>query len=63
LLPEHRGKGLGKKVHQLGLKELGKLGCSIYFGSTSIENKSMLAVFKSNECMFLEEQKYFNLKI
>lgn len=50
ILPEHRGKGLGTLLHQLGLALLQEKGATYYIGSTGIENKPMQQIFRNNNC-------------
>ncbi|WP_273852441.1 GNAT family N-acetyltransferase [Guptibacillus spartinae] len=50
VLPEHRGKGYGTSLHQLGLALLQEKGATYYIGSTGIENKPMQQIFRNNNC-------------
>ncbi len=50
VLPQQRGKGFGKQLHQLGLFLLQEKGATYYIGSTGVENKPMQQIFQYNDC-------------
>ncbi|UBH25497.1 GNAT family N-acetyltransferase [Micrococcus porci] len=50
VLPSRRGRGKGRQLHQFGLSELARRGCTEYVGSTSVDNAPMVAVFQANGC-------------
>ncbi|MBN1879876.1 GNAT family N-acetyltransferase [bacterium] len=50
LLPEFRGKGLGRPLHARGLEDLKHMGATRYVGSTDILNVPMRRIFVTNGC-------------
>ena len=50
VMPERRGQGFGRRLHQFGLQRLKDLGAVTYRGSTDAENAPMLAIFAANGC-------------
>jgi GNAT superfamily N-acetyltransferase len=50
LIPEMRGKGLGKVIHAKGLELLAEMGVTKYTGSTDVLAESMIKVFVENGC-------------
>lgn len=64
LLPEQRGKGKSKSLHQQTLAILkNQFDASYYIGNTSCNNAPMLKTFKSNGCMVLERNKVYKRKM
>lgn len=61
VIPEYRGKGLGKIIHAFGLEFLSKNGVLKYKGSTDIENKSMIEIFNKNGCIQTGTQIIYSL--
>ena len=51
LVPDCRGRGLGKVLHANGLEVLARVGAVRYVGSCDIHNAPMLRVFAANECV------------
>ncbi|AKG05841.1 hypothetical protein AAV35_013765 (plasmid) [Salimicrobium jeotgali] len=56
LLPEYRGKGLGRLIHKKSLQYLKQLKAGYYIGSTGHKNHIMQNVFKDNNCKFFDER-------
>ena len=50
LLPDARGRGLGRSVHALGLHALARLGVETYVDHTESDNHPMRAIFARNGC-------------
>jgi len=50
VVPEFRGKGLGKRMHRKALDLLKEMHASYYVGSTDEANLSMIGIFKQNGC-------------
>lgn len=50
IVPELRGRGLGRALHAAGLGFLARAGVTRYVGSTDARNAPMLRVFAVNEC-------------
>jgi RimJ/RimL family protein N-acetyltransferase len=50
VLPEERGKGLGRALHAAGLGFLASAGVSRYIGSTDDRNEPMIRIFEANGC-------------
>jgi GNAT superfamily N-acetyltransferase len=50
LVPEARGKGLGKWVHRHGFAMMRAQGGKLYHGGTATSNKAMIALFKAHGC-------------
>jgi ribosomal protein S18 acetylase RimI-like enzyme len=50
VLPEFRGRGFGKVLHESGLGFLAARGVKRYVGSTDARNLPMIAVFRANRC-------------
>jgi len=50
LLPDARGRGLGRSVHTLGLHALARLGVETYVDHTESDNHPMRAIFARNGC-------------
>ncbi len=59
VLPAWRGRGLGRRLHALGLRKLGERGCRRYVGSTEARNVPMLAVFARNGCRETARQLFY----
>lgn len=59
IIPEYRGKGLGKILHAIGLEFLSKKKVLKYKGSTDIENKPMINIFMINNCIQKDSQLIF----
>lgn len=51
VMPNRRGEGLGREIHQFGLQRLLGMGVLDYRGSTDAMNVPMLAIFKANGCV------------
>lgn len=56
VLPERRGAGLGRELHQYGLQILAERGCTDYAGSTDLANVAMQRVFELNGCPVTHQQ-------
>ncbi|GAA0596476.1 GNAT family N-acetyltransferase [Virgibacillus siamensis] len=64
LIPEERGKGKSKPLHQQALASLkNQFDASYYIGSTSHNNKPMLKTFERNGCRVLERNKVYKRKM
>jgi len=50
LVPEVRGRGLGRELHAAGLAELRRRGATVYRDRTDENNLPMLRVFAANGC-------------
>lgn len=50
VVPDHRGRGLGRMLHATGLESLARKGITRYVGSTDSRNLPMLAIFAANGC-------------
>lgn len=59
ILPEHRGEGLGRRLHRAGLLLLARAGAQSYLGSTGIRNEAMARVFERNDCAMTGIQLFF----
>lgn len=59
IIPEFRGKGFGKIIHSIGLDFLRSKNILKYKGSTDIENKSMISIFRKNDCLQTASQLIF----
>jgi RimJ/RimL family protein N-acetyltransferase len=59
IIPEFRGKGFGKIIHSIGLEFLKTKNVLKYKGSTDIENKPMINIFKMNNCIQTNSQLIF----
>jgi hypothetical protein len=60
LIPEERGKGKSRSLHQQTLKILkSKFNASYYIGCTSHRNKPMLKTFLNNGCEIIEKNKVY----
>jgi RimJ/RimL family protein N-acetyltransferase len=59
VVPEHRGRGLGRALHAAGLEFLARKGVSRYVGSTDTRNHPMLAIFLSNGCRRTGTQLFY----
>ena len=64
IIPELRGRGLGKWVHRHGFKMMKDQGGKLYHGGTHGDNKPMQKLFISHGCkVFCEMEEWFcNLK-
>lgn len=63
LLPEERGKGKSKPLHQQALQVLkNDFGASFYIGSTSERNTPMLKTFEAAGCSVIERNKVYTWK-
>ncbi len=61
LLPEHRGRGLGRWVHRRGFAMLRAQGGALYHGGTVETNRPMMRLFEAHGCRFhrrLEEWRW-----
>ena len=61
ILPEHRGRGLGRKLHRAGLALLAGAGVQRYVGSTDVRNEAMARVFAGNGCEISTTQLFFHV--
>jgi len=61
ILPEHRGRGLGRRLHRAGLGLLKEAGIPHYKGSTDERNAPMARVFERNDCEVTAVQLYFRV--
>lgn len=59
VLPARRGRGLGVRLHALGLHHLARQGARKYVGSTDLRNVAMLRVFERNGCCVTGTQGFF----
>ena len=50
VLPAHRGKGWGWRLHAAALHLLAAAGAKRYIGSTDVRNVAMRRVFERNDC-------------
>jgi RimJ/RimL family protein N-acetyltransferase len=62
VVPERRGRGLGRAIHALGLRLLGERGAARYAGSTDTRNEAMVRVFARNGCRELARQRYYEAR-
>jgi len=51
LVPEARGKGLGREVHLHGIQMLREQGGTLYHGGTARENTAMIHLFQTHGCI------------
>ena len=63
LVPEFRGKGLGKWVHRHGFEMMKAQGGILYHGGTHAENRPMRKLFKSHGCHVFCEMEEWSMKI
>jgi RimJ/RimL family protein N-acetyltransferase len=61
VLPAHRGAGLGRRLHALGLDALRRRGVATYYGSTDTRNRAMLKIFRRNGCAPVCTQRFYRL--
>jgi ribosomal protein S18 acetylase RimI-like enzyme len=61
VLPEHRGRGIGRRLHRAGLALLAAAGVVKYLGSSDVRNAPMLRIFTRNGCRTTGTQVYFRL--
>jgi RimJ/RimL family protein N-acetyltransferase len=59
ILPEQRGRGLGRRLHRAGLALLAAAGVQRYVGSTDVRNEPMARVFAGNGCKVAATQLFF----
>lgn len=57
--PAHRGRGLGRRLHALGLGALGTRGLVRYVGSSEVKNAAMLRIFDQNGCGVIARQRFY----
>lgn len=50
VLPAHRGQGIGRALHALGMRALADRGAAGYFGTVDPANAAMIAVYRANGC-------------
>ena len=64
IIPEERGKGLGKWVNRQGFKMMKSQSGKLYHGGTHGENKSMKKLYELHGCkLFCEMEEWcVNLK-
>jgi GNAT superfamily N-acetyltransferase len=62
VLPDWRGRGLGRDVHRHGIASLIRQGCRLYEGGTEIENRGMQKIFEANGCDQFEGERGFTWK-
>ncbi len=60
LVPEYRGRGLGRLLHARGLHDLKHLGATRYVGSTDILNVPMRRIFAANGCTEKGVRRIYN---
>ncbi len=59
VIPNHRGKGLGKWVHRHGFEMMKQQGGKIYHGGTHSDNLPMRKLFESHGCaVFCEMEEW-----
>ena len=59
VVPERRGRGLGRTLHAGGMEFLAAKGIKRYVGSTDSRNLPMLAVFAANGCVQTGTQLFY----
>jgi ribosomal protein S18 acetylase RimI-like enzyme len=62
VLPAHRGKGLGRRLHAASLALLAAAGLEKCLGSSDVRNVAMLRVFAAKGCPVKGTQVYFRVK-
>jgi hypothetical protein len=63
LVPELRGKGLGKWVHRHGFEMMKAQGGKLYHGGTHAENQPMRKLFESHGCHVFCEMEEWSSKV
>ncbi len=63
LVPESRGRGLGKRVFVAALDHARELGAQRYLGSTRVANAPMIRVFEGCGCKLLMQRKEFVFRL
>lgn len=61
LIPEYRGRGLGKWVHRQGFEMMKNQGGQSYHGGTLTNNLSMRKLFESHGCLVTSEMEEWEL--
>lgn len=62
VMPESRGKGLGKQMHRKSLALLKNLHASYYVGSTDESNLAMIEIFRKNGCQLRDRKGIYRLE-
>jgi len=63
LLPEFRGRGLGKWVHRHGFAMMRAQGGTLYHGGTLAENTSMIGLFRASGCKEYRRMQEWKCKL
>lgn len=63
LIPEFRGKGLGKWVQRQGFKMMKAQGGKTYHGGTHSDNKAMRKLFESHGCKIFAEMEEWSCEV
>lgn len=50
VVPDQRGRGIGRALHAIGMQALADRGAAGYFGTVDPGNAAMIAVYRGNGC-------------